>query len=437
MNLQKLRSKDPSVVEDYVTRKFKRFNRFTYTKKTRISKCIQYWIAADGSMHGQAVIERVYQQIFRQLFPEEEAEIIKKKASSGPSKIESSEALDRMETRRDALAKTLITLERWKLTQAYQEGERFMSSLQSEVAEFDESVLNPTEFSTEFSQACKAQITSSVELTPEEVSARFDLLVGFQQSAALRFEAASVDWGVVSGKLEEAFKAGIWANGSAKASMSKLGFSAELQAAIAMGAQLNVEGELAWSKGKGKLSLGGKGEVFVGGRASGEAKLSLHARKGLEASIKAGAFAGFSAEVTGSCEFTYDGKSLAKVAATAGVTFGAGAEFAASIKAPIFGPTRIEFDANLTVGLGVAAKAEVEINFSETALAASQQFRTVVYWRTLARGYEMTLMNSDARNLYYLNKAIRYVKNELNSADEAVTSFNKVPMDKRPLLVFG
>lgn len=436
MDLTQLRSKNSQVVNDYVLKKFKVFNGFTYSKKTRVKKCIQYYLAAEGSLYGQEAVETIYQKVFGQLFPLDEAEEIERKLSSGPQKVESSVALDKMENDRDALQKTLDQLLIWKRGHEYDLGETFFSQLLNEVSFVDDTLLDTMEFNGEFSEACKAQINSSVTMTKDEIEAKFDMLVGFEQSASCSFEAASVNWGVVNGKLEESFKAGLWANGGAKAAMQKLGFTAEVQAAIAIGAQLNLAGELKWSKGKGQLSLGGAAEVFVGARASGEAKISVSALKGLEASIKAGAFAGFSAEVSGSCAFSYDGKSLAKVKATAGVTFGAGAEFEASIKAPIFGPTKITFAASLSLGFGTSCKTEAELNFSEMALAASTEFRTVVYWRTLARGYEMTLMNQEARNLYYLNKSINRFKQELESKTSSITSFNKVPMEKRSLLTY-
>jgi hypothetical protein len=436
MDLQKLRSRNADEVRTYVIDKFKIFNRFTYSKATRKKKCIQYYLAAEGSEHGQAVIERAYQDVYHQLFPLDEAESLAKQLEAkAKPKLESSLWLEKQTSYRDEVESTLTTLERWRRNQDYQEGESFFARLMEAVAFVDESILDPTQFSSEFTMACKAQINSSVAMTPEELEAKFDLMVGFEQQASCSFEAASVNWGVVNGKLEEAFKAGLWANGGAKLAMERLGFSAEVQAAIAIGAQLNVSGELTWSKGKGQLALGGSAEAFVGARAGGELKLSMSAIKGLEASIKAGAFAGFEATATGYCSFSYDGQAIAKVQATAGVAFGAGAEFEASIKAPIFGPTQISFGANLSLGFGVTAKTEAEINFSELALASSQEFRKVVYWRTLAKGYEMSLMNSDARNLYYLNKAISRLRAELEGTETTISSFQKVPMDKRPLLM--
>jgi hypothetical protein len=68
-------------------------------------------------------------------------------------------------------------------------------------------------------------------------------------AASCTFETRSLDWGAINAKLEQSFKAGAWANGEAKARMTKAGFSAEAQAAIAIGAQFSLEGELKWFHG--------------------------------------------------------------------------------------------------------------------------------------------------------------------------------------------
>ena len=73
------------------------------------------------------------------------------------------------------------------------------------------------------------------------VSAQFEGMIGIQQNASVTFEAYSANWGEINAKLEEEFKAGIWTSGEAKAKIEKLGFSAEVQAAIAIGAQWRRE----------------------------------------------------------------------------------------------------------------------------------------------------------------------------------------------------
>jgi hypothetical protein len=437
MNLKLLRSDDPTVVENYVWKKFKTFNGITYPKETRVKKCIAYYLASRGSMHGQSTVETVYQRVFKQLFPLEAAErtaaALERKAN--PIKLEFSQFVGAKEGYRDDVRNALDKLNHWKEKGSYQGGEAFFSKLANTVSFVDAKLCNPAEFLLEYSAECRANITSSVALSREEIEAQFELMVGVEQYAACSFQARSENWGVISGKLEEAFKGGIWASGSAKAKMESLGFSAELQAAIAMGAQLDLKGELKWEKARGQLSLGGEAELFVGARANLEMKLSASARSGIEASIKAGAFAGFSASCKGHCAFAYDGKDLARVEASASVTFGAGAEFEASIQAPIFGPTKIAFAANLTLGFGTATSVEAKIDFSESALAASQEFKKIVYWRTLAKGYEMSLMNSDAKNRHYLNKSIRRLTNELGDASDHVNSLRSIPQEKQSLLM--
>ena len=89
----------------------------------------------------------------------------------------------------------------------------------------------------------------------------------------------------------------------------------------------------------------------------------------------------------------------------------------------------------LTVGIGGATAVEVEINFSEIALAANQNFKQVVYWRTMARGYEMTLMNSDAKNLYYLKKCIARLTEESIDTRSSIASYQNTPVEKRRLLI--
>lgn len=436
MNLTKLHSNNAQVVDDYVREKFKRFSRFTYSRATRVKKCEEYYIAARGSQYGEEAVERIYQQVFKQFLDTDHAES-RAAAKVKPEKVlvESSMWLSTKQAQGEQVGNSLAKLRRWKENGDYQYGESFFSGLVAEVAYIDDSICDAMGFQTEFSAECQARITHDVVIGKKEIEAQYDLMVGFKQDAACKFEARVGDWGVINAKLEESFKAGIWSSGSAKANMGKLGFTVDVQAAIAMGAQLNIEGELAWTKGRGKLALGGEAELFVGARADASATLSVNARKGIDLALKAGAFAGFSAEATGTCSFSYDGKTIASASATAGVTFGVGAEFEASIKAPIFGPTAIACAGNLTVGLGTKIDTRIAFNFSEAALASSAAFKKLVYLRTMARGYEMTLMQSDARNLYYLNKAIARLEAELTSSDELIDSFQRVPEEKRKLLV--
>jgi hypothetical protein len=435
MDIAKLSENDRAAVRRYVEKKFRKFNGTFYPKKSRENKAIEYWLASAETSHGQEAVTSLYWFVFHTQFPIEKAKQLQRRREAVPAKMESSQWLRSKQRQLVQLEATLSDLTEWKEDQDYQLGEAFLARLRTRIEFIDDTLCDSTQFAAEFGAACKAESTASSSVTATSREAKFEGMIGFEQNASVSFAAYSPNWGEINAKLEQAFKAGAWVNTKAKAEMTTLGFSAEVQAAIAIGAQLNVSGELAWTKGKAGLTLGGEAEVFAGARAGVGAKLSLSATKGLEASLKAGAFAGFTAEVKGQCSFTYEGQDIAKVEATAGVTFGAGAEFEASIKAPIFGPTEIKFAANLTVGFGVTTSTTAEIDFSEAGLAASQQFRALVYCRTLAQGYRMDLINSDARNLHYLNKAIKRVESEIESVQETIDSFSRVPMEKRSLLM--
>ena len=434
MNLQKLLSDDPSEVRSYVRAKFKRLKGFRFSNKSRKQKCIKYYLATQTSDWAQGIIEEEYLVAFHDNFPVGEAEMVARAAVEASQRMNADDWLDIQRDKVHAIEIALAELEQWKESQEWQMGPSFYSQLVQHVAFVDDKLCDDWQYGHEFSSALKSELNTSVAVTDKEIEAKFDLMVGFEQSAACSFEVRDEDWGVISGKLEESFKAGLWASGGAKASMDRMGFSAELQASIAIGLQLDIEAELTWSKDKHQVALGGEASVFVGGRAKAEMKLSVSAIKGLEASIKAGAFAGFAAEAKGFCSYSYDGEAIIKVEATAAVTFGAGAEFEASIKAPIFGPTEISFKANVTLGFGTAVGTKAAINFSEASLAMSKELQKVVEWRTLAKGYKMDLMNQDAKNLYYLNKSIRRMGSELASTQNTIDTYYRVPEERRGLL---
>lgn len=436
MDLNKLTSNDPDVVQKYVRKKFNKFNRFYYPKSTRFRKCCEYFAACGGEDRGGIVVKQIYEQIFGELFDVEDVAVeLSKSTSPQKHKIEVGQWIEGKKERLEKLRGTLEKLESWKEQNRHQEGESFFSSLEETVAYVDESVVDAFSFSSEFLARCRSSVTSDVRSEPDELAAEIELMVGFTQSMACGFEADVRDWGRINAILEQSFKAGVWGEGSAGATMSKLGIGAEAQAAIAMGAQLNVAGKLTWQRGEMGLAVAGNGEAFLGARANASAKLSADAINGLEAAIALDAFVGFSAEVSGSCTFAYEGRTLVQAGAKAGVTFGAGASFKARIKAPIFGPTEIAVAAQLSAGFGASSGVDVEVNFNELSLAASQEFYSLVHWRTMARGYEMTLMNSDARNLYYLNKSILRVKAEVQAVEETIGSIRKMPAERVPLLM--
>jgi hypothetical protein len=437
VNLNKLQSNESSVVYDYVRNKFRKLKGIFTTRAARKTKCIDYWIASENSEYGQTTIERVYQEVFGELFPVDEAKAIqtkREKATSGKAMIAVDDWADETRKRVAELDFLLLQLKQWEDEQEFQTGEKFLIKLKAAVSTLSQNVCDPTTMKREFNHYTGVKSKAATVMEDGEASIEVEALCGLKQSASLHFEARSQDWGTINAKLEESFKAGAWGNGSAKAQLEKLGFSTEVQAAIAIGAQLNVEGSLEWSGGKTAIQLGGKAEVFVGGRANLEAKLSASAIKGIQAAISAGAFIGFSATLQGSAKFSYDGQELGKVTAEAGITFGAGAKFEASIKAPIFGPTAISVSSELSLGLGVSAAASVEINFNKIALAGNQAFVKLVYRRTLSKGYEASLINSDATNRYYLKKSINAVKAAIAELNESLDSYERTPEIKRGLL---
>jgi hypothetical protein len=434
MDPNKLADRNPAVVKVYVEKKFKKFSGFFYGSAAREKKAIEYWLAAQGSDHGQETVEMVYQDAFGQMFPIEKAERTARERVHTPAKKESSQWYDDQKTHLVNLEFALEDLTKWKADQDYQYGDEWLAKLKTRVQFIDGTLCDTAQFATDFGAECKAKIGTTSEATARSRKAGFEGMVGFEQHASLTFEAYSPKWGEINAKLEESFKAGAWTSGSAEATMNALGFTAEVKAAVAIGAQLNLSGEMAWKKGRAGLALEGEVEVFAGAQASFEAKLSVNAMEGIEAALKVGAFAGFKVEAKGSCSFSYDGQDIVKVEASAGITFGVGAEFEASIKAPIFGPTEIKIAASLSMGFGTSTSANASIDFSEAGLAASQEFRALVYWRTLAKGYQPDLMNSDARNLHYLNKSIHRIEAEIESVNETIESFDKVPMEKRSLL---
>lgn len=438
MDLGQLNSKNPVIVRAYVLKKFKSFKGITWSRKSRIKKCDAYYLAAGVGLHGQTIIKSVYEQVFGELFDEEEPQ--QRAAALAAKKpavvmLESEAWRATQEDSRDEVEAALGELKRWLEGNNWQEGERFYAQLVQRVSFLDDKLCDKTQFCSEFSSQCQAAISSQTVMTREEASAAFDLMVGFKQEAKCSFESRTTNWGTINAKLEESFRAGVWASGSAKAQLERLGFSAEVQAAVAVGALLTIEGEMTWTKGSAGIQLAGSLEAFAGARGEVSAKLSVSACKGIEAAVSAGAFAGLQFKAEGSCAFTFGDATLARVTAGASIDFGVGATFEASIKAPIFGPTSISIESGATLGIGGTAGVEVEIHFDEMALSSSQTFKQVIYWRTMARGYEMTLMNSDAKNLYYLKKCIAHLKEELVSVEGLIDGYNETPIEKRKLLI--
>lgn len=429
MNYGILQSSNPENVRTYVTRKFQKFAGWQYSKKTRIQKCIAYYNASTAD--NKKIVASVYWWIFKESFPTALAE---RAIPEGPGKMESSEWLELQQERLGEHENALETLKIWKETGEYQMGEGFYSQLQSRVAEVNPELVDPRLFQTEFQAKCTAELTGKTSRTAKSASAEFEGMLGFKQNSGIRYESgAHPKWGEINAKLEQSFKAGIWGKGSAQATMGKLGISADVQAAIAFGMEFGASGECTWKKGKAGLMLAGETSLFAGAKAN--VGISAKVGKSIEASISAEAFAGFEARASGTCGFTYGDATLASVTAEAIFQVGAGAKFDASLKAPIFGPTQISMTGTLTLGVGGGTSVTTQINFSEAGLAASEQFRKLVYLPTLMKGYRMDLITSDKKNLHYLEKCITRLEEERDGIEESISSFQKIPVEKRSLLM--
>lgn len=436
MKTKLLETGSPDEVRVYLTKKFKKFNSGFYLKKTRKKKCILYYVAASDS--NRQILESVYFVTFKETFPRGEANRYEdelERQANRSFKVERGEYVRRKASKISDAEELLRQLVKWKEEGAYQEGERFYTQLRGAISTYDPRLVSPTEFMTEAEINRVARLTGSFRKSDKELHAEFEGMIGIQQRAAVSFEAYSPNWGLINAKLEEEFKLGAWGSGEAQAKMSKLGFSLEAQAAVAIGAELNIDGALTWKKGKAGLDLKGNCNVFAGAEGALSGKLSLKAKEGLEASFEARAFAGFRASATGTAEFNYDGKTLVSASGTAEVSFGVGGACAGSIKVPIFGGTEISFETNVTLGLGFGASATTEIDFTGIYLMGAEQFRKLIYLPQLARGYRMDLMTSDAKNLHYLEKCIARIGEDIESMSDMVSSLERVPTEKQSLLM--
>ncbi len=424
-----------SEVFDYCLKKFKKMDSPLCPKSWRDKKCIKYYIATATANRGQ--VERAYQAAFRQFFPDG-ADLIETqmlaKLDKG-HKQSSTEWKMSMEDKIGEGRQLLEQLENWKETQQYQSGDTFFQQLQAAIRDFDPKLCDPTEFRSEAEVLRVAKLTGKMNKTAKEVSVEFEGMIGIREHATIKFEHFNENWGTINAALEQEFKAGAWTSGSAKAAMTRLGFSLEAQAALAIGGQFNIDGNLTWRKGKGGLDLKGSAELFAGAEGSLEAKLSANVRKGLEASFEAKAFAGFRANVSGEAAFVYGEKSLVGIKATAEVSFGVGGELSGKFSCPIFGATQISFSTSAALGLGTGVSVETSVNCGAIYLAGAEKFREIVYWQTISKGYSQELMTQDCKNLFYLNKCIRVIGLEVEGMQEQVTGFDKTKPEKQRLLM--
>jgi hypothetical protein len=215
----------------------------------------------------------------------------------------------------------------------------------------------------------------------------------------------------ISAKLEQSFTAGTWGSGSAKANFSKLGIGADAQIELFLGANFEVTADCIWKRTGTDtgLTLSGKGSAFAGATVNGGISLSAKAMDGFKASAQAGAFAGLKAEAEGNIGFQYAGESVINASGSVYVSCGVGADFSCGIESSLFGPTSFNLASGLTFGVGSGADTSLEVNFTQGALMASDQFYKLIYLPTIASGYKMDLMTSDKKNLIYLDKSIDYL----------------------------
>jgi hypothetical protein len=426
-----LTCKNPAAVQEYCQKKFEGYNSWYYPESVRNEKCIQYYLAA--SEENRKYVKMAYRQVFRVAFPEQVANRTQKALEDEP-KVESSLWREKAEGKVACADGTLAQLQMWKKDQDYQLGQDFFLRMQTLIAEFDPRLCDPKGFKAESEARRVAELTGKTTKTAKDVGAEFDAMLGYKQRAGITFKARDEDWGQIKLKLEEEFRAGIWGSGSAKAAMTRLGVSAEVMVEIVLGAQLELSGDCTWKKGNYGLNLQGGCHLFAGARANFVASLSAKAREGLNASISAGAFAGFEASVSGSCAFQYGGEDMARVEATAGITFGAGATFEASIGCSIFGPTEITFGGSLTLGMGSSTSVTTSINFSGIYLAGRAEFTRLIYLPTILKGYSPELMTQDRKNLHYLEKCLTRVEKDKQSLIEAMEGYDKTPEESRSLL---
>lgn len=407
---------DPNTGEarQYLREKFRKYKRSWHFKSTRRTKSVEYWLAA--APERRPLVAEIYADVCGGSFPTADAEKELSRLSAMSGKVEFWQGLETLQSHLLSAETTLARLKEWKEDGTYQEGVRFYEDLKLLV---EEGLVDDVTFSADFAAATKAEHSGSKDVPSGQASAEFEAMLGMQQEAKLTFHAYHPTWGEVDAKLDEAFRAGLWTSGSAEAKLKGMELTAGFEAAVAIGAQLDIEGDFVWKRGDAKLTLEGEARVFAGGDASASGELKV-CRSGLKAALAAEAFLGLKASAAGSVDFTYGEETILGLKGEASVTVGAGASFDIEISVPIFGPTKVVLGGGLTLGIGTEAKGEVELNFNEAKLAAANEFKRVVYLPTLAQGYKMELITQDARNLYYLNKCITHFADRVAGLEESI-----------------
>jgi hypothetical protein len=424
----------PDEVRRYVAPKMRLWASWKYSKKERIKKSLSYYDFA--SVPNREIIKSTYIFVCKEPWPSEEQTRFEKALAAkalSTHKLPRQDAIELKEERIGNLELAVKQLETWQRNQDYQYGEDFFLELRSYVEPVLSGTFNLLSFQHENKLRTVSELTSSGSKGNGKLEGEFGFLVGMQAKSSSDFK---FDNGLIQGaaQLEAEMRVGAWGSGSVAARISKGGISAEAAIALAMGMECRVDASSTWQAGDFGLLLEGGARVFVGAEANANVALKI-SKKGFEASVKAGAFAGVKAECRGAFAFKYLGEDMVSGDASAYVSFGAGGEFEASIKSSLFGATELKFKAGCAVGLGTGADTSVAINFTRIGLAGASQFRRLIYLPTIMKGYSPSLSDYDKLNTHYLNKALGRLREELESQTTALRVLNRVPEEKQSLLL--
>jgi len=424
-----------TTVRAYMLKKYASWSSWHWNADKRNGMVVKYYDYA--SIDNQQVIRSSFADYFREPWPAEKLRqyqaMLKHKAERS-QKVEYGEAVQMKEEHLAEMEGALLLLLEWKKGgMKVQGGEDFYLELKAKVeplivGTFDRAMLRNENYVRGVSA-----LTHSGSLTKNKAEGEFDFMAGMKAKTVTDFK---FDRGLLQGAatLDGEMRAGVWGNGSVKAQIGKKGISAEAAMALAFGLEMKVDAATAWSVGDFGVALKGNGRLFVGGEASAEAKLKVGAT-GFEAAVKAGAFVGIKAECSGTVSVQYMGGDMFSATATANISCGVGAQFEASIKTSLFGPTEFVFAVDLAKGVGGGFSTSTAISFDRMGLAANAKFRDLLYLPTILKGYSGELMDQERLNSHYLVKSIKCLQDEIEGAKETLSALNKVKVEKRPLLL--
>jgi len=425
-----------TTVKAYMLKKYATWSSWHWSVDKRNNMVVKYYDFA--STDNQQVIRTSFADYFREPWPAEKLRqyqaIQKQKDDKWSNKVEFSEAVKMKKEHLAEMETTLLLLKDWKTGRGkVQEGEDFYLELKATVeplivGTFDRAMLRNENYVRGVSA-----LTHSGSLTKSKAEGEFDFMAGMKAKTVTDFK---FDQGLLQGAatLDGEMRAGVWGNGSVKAQIGKKGISAEAAMALAFGLEMKVDAATAWSINDFGVALKGNGRLFIGGEASASAKLKVGA-KGFEASVQAGAFVGIKAECSGTISVQYMGGDMISQTATANISCGVGAQFAASIESTLFGPTVFAFAVDLAKGVGGGFSTSTAISFDRVGLAANAKFRDLLYLPTVLKGYSGELMNQERLNAHYLTKSIKCLEDEIESAKETLGSLKNLKQEEGPLLM--